>query len=72
VADLTSRLYAAGFRCCRRRYDFSNVCDILEFSVRPFAAMRDFHALQSDAAYSAPTDGFGRILIKSGDSKTAF
>jgi predicted glycogen debranching enzyme len=31
-------------------YDFSNVSKTLEFSVRPFAAMRDFHALQSDRA----------------------
>lgn len=31
-------------------YDFSNVCAALEFSVRPFAALRDFHSLQNDRA----------------------
>ena len=41
-------------------YTFSNVCEKLTFAVRPFAAMRDFHALQHDgAAFDAQSDAHG-------------
>jgi predicted glycogen debranching enzyme len=45
-------------------YDFSDISDEFEFSVRPFAAMRDFHSLQTDrAAFTAETTDSGDILI---------
>ena len=31
-------------------YDFSTVCQPFDFTIRPFAAMRDFHALQHSTA----------------------
>ena len=44
-------------------YDFTEVGKPLEFSVQPFAAMRDFHALQSDrAAFQAEATAQGVVL----------
>lgn len=44
-------------------YEFSNLCDALEFTVRPFAAMRDFHALQNNhAEFSSTLTDQGVIL----------
>lgn len=46
-------------------YDFSDVCEAMEFSVRPFAAMRDFHALQNErTVFKAELSDPGTIFVK--------
>ena len=48
VAELTKSIYLLpDSDIVAIVYEFSNVCDTLEFSVRPFAALRDFHHLQN-------------------------
>ena len=51
VAALTKSIYLVpDFDVVAVVYEFSNVSSAFDFSVRPFAAMRDFHSLQNDSA----------------------
>lgn len=51
AANLTKSIYLLpDFDVIAMVYEFSEVRDAFEFSVRPFAALRDFHSLQNSAA----------------------
>ncbi len=51
-------------------YRFANVCEKCEFEVRPFAAMRDFHALQKSHAPLASEWRDDGLAIHAGTSDT--
>ncbi len=62
-------------------YDFERVCKELDFSIRPFAAMRDFHALQKSTAMmraewqddalviGSRQKEYGQLLLRSEDMR---